>query len=164
MTLTLTLLLYPVASKLREGGDPFHLVRPHLEYCIQFWTPQDEREMAILGRVQQRTMKIIKGLVNLSYEESLRELELASLEEGTIGESSSMCTNTWREDVKKTQQTLFSDAQWRGRRTWTQAEIQLNIRECSFTMRVTKNWKRLPGEVVESHALAIFKSHLGIES
>jgi len=40
------------------------LVRLHLEYCIQFWSPQFKRHT--LERFQRRAMKIIQGLENLS--------------------------------------------------------------------------------------------------
>lgn len=57
------------------------LMRTHLQYHhIQLSDPHHKKHKGLLEGVQRRAAKMIRGLESLSYEESLREVGLFSLE------------------------------------------------------------------------------------
>ena len=54
------------------------LVRPHLEHCIQMWSPQYRRNVDLLESIQRMAIKMIQGMEHLLYKDTLIELGLFS--------------------------------------------------------------------------------------
>ena len=140
------------------------LVRPHLEYCVQFWSPYYRKDIDKLERVQRRVTKMIPRLRNKPYEERLKELNLFSLSKrrlrGDLIEVYKMFKgfdNINIDDyltVDRTHATRSNGYKIVGKR------FTSNEAKHFFFNRIVNVWNGLPANIADCNTIETFKKRL----
>ena len=144
-------------------------VRPHLEYCVQCWSPWTQQDIILLENVQKRAVRMVSGLTGKSYEEKLREINLTSLiDRRARGD----LIQTWKiihgkDDIDKEMffklvpepenrriNTRFSS----GKLNIIKPRANTEIRKNFFSVRVIDEWNNLPEEIKSAKTLNQFKN------
>ena len=139
------------------------LVRPHLEYAVQFWSPSLRKDIERLGAVQARATKLIPSIRHLGYVRRLERLNVYSLEKrrlrGQLIETFKMLKGVNNIDYRH----LFTFSNNRTRSNGWKLELKrFNTSQCGnfFTYKIAPIWNRLPAEAVNSASVEQFKIEL----
>ena len=139
-------------------------VRPHLEYCVQVWSPNLIKDKKCLERVQRRATKLVRNIRKLPYETRLARLGLTTLEKrrkrGDLIETYKLLSG--KEKVNKHNFFQYStNHHLRGHRHKLYKErCRLGVRSHFFSQRVVDDWNRLPEHVVCAETTNCFKNRL----
>ena len=140
------------------------IVRPHLEYCVQAWSPLFKKDANCLEKVQRLATRMVEGMQGLSYEDRLKELNLFSLERRRIRGD---LIETFK--IKKGLSGLnpgdfFTDAPYQGTRgheyKLMKQRSRLNLRANFFSNRIVTRWNSLPEDIVNLPNVQTFKKAL----
>ena len=139
-------------------------IRPHLEYCIQAWSPYYRKDIQTLEKVQQRATKLVRRLKNLPYEERLRRLKLYPLEQrklrGDLIETFKILSGKERIDSAIFFRAASSiNLRGNSKKLYKQRS-RLMLRQNFFSQRVVNHWNSLPNAVVEAETTNSFKNRL----
>ena len=139
------------------------LVRPHLQYAVQFWSTSLRKDIERLEEVQARATKLIPSVRHLGYVRRLEHLNLYSLEKhrlrGQLRETFKMLKGMNNIDYRHL--LTFSKTQTRSN-GWKLELKMFNTSQCGnfFTYKIAPIWNRLPTEAVNSASFEQFKIKL----
>lgn len=138
------------------------LVRPHLEYCVQFWSPYYKKDIEKLEKIQRRVTKMIPRLRNKSYEERLKELNLFSLPKhrirGDLIEVFKIFKGFSNLDPNKYFTIDPSNLTRNNGFKIIPKRFQSHEAKHFFFNRIVNIWNKLPSKVVNSDSIASFKN------
>ena len=142
------------------------IVRPHLEYAVQAWSPNQVGDIRRIEGVQRRFTKLIPELRNLPYEIRLKKINLTTLEvrriRGDLIEVYKILNGFENIDWK----LLFTRAKYDGTRGHSmkleKKAFRLDIRKYFFTQRVIDYWNALPQTAIDAKNVNEFKGKLEV--
>ena len=138
------------------------LVRPHLEYAVQVWSPYSVAYIKKIEKVQMRATKQ-SSIKHLSYVERLKYLRLPTLHYRRIRGDMIMLfkTVTGIIDSNVSCNFISSHSVTRGNiHKLAQKHVHYNLTKFSFTNRVVPIWNSLPNYVVSACSISVFEKRL----
>lgn len=139
------------------------LVRPHLEYAVQFWSPSYRCDIERLERIQARATKLVPEIRNKGYARRLLDLDLLTLEQrrlrGQLIETFKIIRGHSTLDPTK----IFSFNTNPTRNHGYKLDIprfRTNKFRDLMTVKVCSVWNALPEELVNTPSVESFKRNL----
>ena len=139
------------------------LVRPQLEYAVQFWSPPLRKDVERLEAVQRRATKMIPSIRQLGYEARLESLNLYSLETRRLRGQLIETFKIFQGFTKVDYSDLFTLNNSQTRNNGWKIDLKrYNTSLCGnfFTYKIGNIWNKLPAEVVNSDTVNQFKRKL----
>ena len=140
------------------------LVRPHLEFAIQFWSPHLRGDINKMERIQHRATKMIPELRFKTYPQRLEELKLISLERRRLRGQLIETYKYLNGFTKASPEGLFDrDPNQRNRNNGQKLQLKpfrTSVAENFFPIKIPTIWNRLPYDVVNCNTVNTFKNRL----
>ena len=141
------------------------LVRPHLEFANQVWSPYLKKHISAIENVQRRLTRMVPGMKDLSYQERLIKLKLPSLAyrrlRGDAIEAFKIIRGYYDNEVTSGLFRFVEDSVTRGHKyKLFKSRSRLDLRKNSFFLRVVDVWNSLPESVVEAPSIQSFERRL----
>ena len=145
-------------------------VRPHLEYCVQAWSPYHKADMDKLEKVQKRAVNMVAGLRSRNYVDKLKEVGLTTLEERRargdmiqtfriIQGVDNVETGTWFTMAnEREREGATSTRNNRDTTRLVEGDSNYELRRNFFSQRVPSRWNALPQSTRQQSTVLGFKA------
>jgi hypothetical protein len=139
-------------------------VRPILEYCSPVWSPCSLTLIDQIESVQKKFTKRLKGFNKLSYLETLKKINLSTLELRRLHADLCMCYLIIHELIALPFDRFFEFSLMESTRghNFKLRVFKFNskVRQNFFNIRVVNCWNSLPYEIVNASNINVFKCFL----
>jgi hypothetical protein len=139
------------------------LVRPHMEYANQVWSPHLKKHISAIENVQRRATKLIPGFRDIPYQDRLKRLKLPTLGyrriRGDMIELFKIMTGKYDTNVTDFINANRTDTRGHQYKIY-KVHTRLDIRKYSFVHRNVNCWNNLPTKVVEAPSVSAFERRL----
>ena len=140
------------------------LVRPHLEYCMQAWSPHLRKDIDLEEGVERRATNMVLGWDKHSYSDRLTICDLLTLEDRRLRGDLIQVFKILKGFHMVNYQDFFELDQDTSRRGHTlklvKPRARLDIRNNFFSYRILNSWNKLPTDVVNCLTVNSFKNKL----
>jgi hypothetical protein len=150
------------------------MVRPHLEYAFQVWSPTLESDISKLEKIQRKATKIPTALKNISYDDRLKILGLTTLEERrkrgdliymfkiTKGYESICWENSQVQSDRASRKQNLKRESFSSKRSNDFCR-EVSVRHNFFINRVIPDWNNIPSKLVSAPSINSFKARLDMK-
>jgi len=139
------------------------MVRPHLEYAQSVWSPFRKKEIVTIEMVQRRATKMLPGLKELSYKESLKILDIPTLVNrrirGDMIEMYKILNGRYDQDAEMQLPVNNNITRGHQKKLFKQ-HSKTKIRQSQFRLCVAETWNSLPEYVVKAPSIKSFERRL----
>jgi hypothetical protein len=140
------------------------IVRPHLEYAVQAWSPYLRRDIDLLERIQRLATRMINGFSSLDYPSRLARLNLYSLERRRLRGDLIIMYKIFHNEIDLDPTEFFIPAIVPATRGHSlklyKPFVSVRRRAMSFSQRIINSWNKMTPALVNANNSLIFKKLL----
>jgi ribonucleases P/MRP protein subunit RPP40 len=140
-------------------------VRPHIEYCVQAWSPYLVNDADTLERVQKAAANLVPSLKKFNYQERLNILGLTTLQRrrtrGDMIEAYKLITKKEKIDFNQFFKLGTNDHYLRGHsKKIEKTRSRLDVRKNFFSQRIVNDCNKLSQHAVDAPTVNTFKNRI----